>query len=109
MDSTTEAEDLVIDPQLLAQLENLESQCNPDFDLGSMSGYLASFCSKNCSIVQKLCDWWTTKVAKTFAFTKKEATAIEGGYKHGTICFSGDGRDLHWGWKGSDTSEYEAV
>ena len=34
MDSTTEAEDLVIDPKLLAQLENLESQCNPDFDLG---------------------------------------------------------------------------
>ena len=56
MDSTTEAEDLGIDPQLLAQLENLESQCNPDFHLGLMSGYLASFCSKNCSIVQKLCD-----------------------------------------------------
>ena len=31
MDSTAEAEDLVIDPKLLAQLE---SQCNPDFDLG---------------------------------------------------------------------------
>ena len=34
MDLTTEAEDVVIDPKLLAQLENLESQCNPDFDLG---------------------------------------------------------------------------
>ena len=34
IDSTAEAQDLVIDPKLLAQLENLESQCNPDFDLG---------------------------------------------------------------------------
>ena len=34
MDSTTEAEDIVTDPKLLAQLENLQSKCNPDFDLG---------------------------------------------------------------------------
>lgn len=32
MDLTAEAEGLAIDPKLLAQLENLEGQCNPDFE-----------------------------------------------------------------------------
>ena len=36
MDSSTE--DPVIDPKLLAQVDNLETQYNPDFDLGFESG-----------------------------------------------------------------------
>ena len=120
MNSTTEAEDLVIDPKLLEQLENLESQCNPDFDLG-FDEWLATqntgafeeqlnslSAEENCSCVTDGIQPQPKKPKLSLSL-KKEATAVEGGYKHGMICLSGDGRGLQWGWKRSDTSEYEAV
>ena len=45
MDSTAEAENLAIDQKLLAQPEDLESQYNPNFDLGFDEGLASQYTS----------------------------------------------------------------
>ena len=105
MDLTAEAEGLAIDPKLLAQLENLEGQCNPDFDLGfdewlatkntgEFEGQLNSLSAEeNGSSVTDGIQPQPKKPQLSLSL-KKEATTVEGGYKHGTICLSGDERGL---------------
>ena len=72
------------------------SPCSFFFVKRSLLSYKGSLLSLNCIFFKRE----TNKEAKTFAFTKKEARAVEDRYKHGTIYFSGDGRNLQWAGKG---------
>ena len=105
MDSTAKAENLAIDPKMLAWLENLESQWNPDFNLG-FNEWLASqtkrvfkeqlnspSAEENGKSVNEGIQPPTQKLKILLSLKKKHQLLKNIANKVLTICLSGDRRD----------------